>query len=152
LIIFDNTSREIAHHKISLLKGVLVRNNNHYRDSSTKITELIKQVAKWFSDEAKAVLYLEQIHQRAPRYTRDQVRLIDKVCSKYPREEIDLTLQYCIDNNIYNATDFEPVLLSLSDKTTPNPEKCKPTDLKKRNQYKIIPQTSNITDYKQILN
>jgi hypothetical protein len=152
LIICDSTAIEIACHKISVLKGILVRNSNHYRDHAKKVTELITQVSKLFSDEQKATNYLEQIHQELPRYARDHIKLIAKVCSKYTREEIDRALQYCINNKIYNATDFEPVLLALSDKTTGTPEKCKTADPQLKNRYKIIPQTSNITDYKQILN
>jgi len=152
LIICDSTNAQIARHQISLLKGELVRNNNHYRNNTTKITELINQVSQLFTDTEKANAYLEKIRHRLPRYARDQVKLIARLCDQYPKEDMDRALHYCMENDICRATDFEPVLLSLCGDTTPTPEKCKHTGAEHKKNYRIIPQTSNISDYKQILN
>jgi len=43
LIISNIDHEEIARHEISLLKGQQVRNNNHKRDHSKKVKELIAQ-------------------------------------------------------------------------------------------------------------
>lgn len=151
LNIWDSGHVQIAHHPVSLLKGELVRNNNHYRDNTTKITELISQVSLLFTDTEKAIAYLENIRSKSPRYVRDQVKLIDRLCKQYQKEDIDRALHYCMENDICSATDFEPVLLSLDGNTTPTPERCKTSGAKKKMNYRIIPQTSNISDYKQIL-
>ncbi len=149
LIISDENSVEIIRHKISLVKGAKVRNNHHFRDTSLKINELIEQVAARFSDKEKATTYLLEIRKRKPRYVRDQVKLISKICDKYDQDDIDKTLDYCAENKIFNATDFEPVLLAISQMT-------ESTDIAVQkssaiSKYKIIPDKTSITDYKQIL-
>jgi hypothetical protein len=150
LIIRDGKFAEIARHEISLLKGIQVRNNNHYRDHSNDIDELIQNVSKMFTDQPKAKEYLEKIRQKSPRYIRDQARIIANVCTRCDQQDIDKTLQYCIENAIYTATDFEPVLKSIGNqKQESGSKKSAKSILKKK--YKIIPQTSNISDYSQIL-
>ena len=151
LNIWDSGHVQIAHHPVSLLKGELVRNNNHYRDNTTKVTELISQVSQLFTDTEKATTYLEKIRCKYPRYVRDQVKLIARLCKQHPKEVMDRALHYCMENDICRATDFEPVLLSLDDNTTPTPGRCKPSGSERKKNYRIIPQTSNISDYKQIL-
>jgi hypothetical protein len=152
LIISDSQSRLIAKHPVSSLKGVLVRNNNHLRDHSRKVAELIQQASSLFSDTQAATNYLEQIRVSKPRYARDQIKLIANLADKYTKEDMDRTLKYCIENNINRATDFEPVLRTLANDPvvpTKSNENSLPIDKKR---YKIYPQKSNISDYKQILN
>jgi hypothetical protein len=151
LSIWDSKHVLIATHRVSLLKGELVRNSNHYRDTAKKINELMDQVCLLFSDTQQARLYLEQVRQDAPRYARDQLRLIANIAKRYPKAEMDRTLLACIQDEIFRATDFEPVLLSLKEQDVAIPEKCHAPMEKHRKDYRIIPQTSNITDYKQIL-
>jgi hypothetical protein len=65
---------------------------------------------------------------------------------------MDRTLKYCLENKITNATDFEPVLLSL---TNVPDEPLNGTDERaviNKKRYQIYPQKSSISDYKQILN
>lgn len=151
LTIWDNAHVQIACHTVSLLKGELVRNNNHYRNNTTRITELILQVSLLFTDTEKAIIYLERIRSKAPRYVRDQVKLIARLGKRYSKQDMDSALQYCTENDICRATDFEPVLLALKNSDTPTPQKCKKLNTQQKKNYRIIPQTSNISDYKQIL-
>lgn len=150
LIISDQSSIEIVRHPVSLVKGAKVFNNNHTRSISEKIPLLIKQVADMFTDRQKATDFLEQIKKQKPRYVRDQVKSIEKTCVKYEREIIDMALDYCCENKIYNALDFEPVILSLkkhSDDVLLIPDNGK----RAIEKYHIIPFKSDITDYKNIL-
>lgn len=151
LTIWDNKHVQLVRHPVSLLKGSLVRNNNHYRDNTTKITELIRQVSLLFTDTVSACTYLEKIRSKAPRYVRDQVKLIARLGKQYSRQNMDDALQYCTENDICRATDFEPVLLALKDRDMPVPDKCDIQVQEKKKNYSIIPQTSNISDYNQIL-
>ena len=152
LLIYKIDGEEIARHKISLLKGQQVRNNNHRRDHSKKVKELIAQVTGLFTDQVKAVGYLENIHKQMPRYARDQINMVASAGKKYTKKEMDETLIYCLENNLPKAADFEPVLLSLR-QTTLDPIISKNEVLHLQNsKYKIKPQTSSISDYKQILN
>ncbi len=152
LILTNKAGEEIVRYKQSLIKGVLVRNNNHYRDHSVKVKELIAQVSTLFTDPSKAIKYLEALHKNYPRYARDQVRLIAKVCSRHPQADLDNALDYCLENNISKATDFEPVVQTLSGNIPENvPVKEQRSSLDKY-KYKIIPEKSNLSDYEQILN
>jgi hypothetical protein len=50
LLISDSQGNIITKHPVSSLKGITVRNNNHLRDHSHKITELIGQASLLFND------------------------------------------------------------------------------------------------------
>ena len=147
LIICNKTGQQIAYHEISLLKGQQVRNNNHKRDHSKKVRELIAQSARLFTDEQKALAYLENIHKQMPRYARDQIGMVAAAGKKYTTPQMDQTLAYCLEHNLPRAVDFEPVLLSLSDHL-PDPPLNQANRLQNP-KYRIQPQTSNISDYKQ---
>ena len=149
LIICNMDSVEIVRHKISLIKGTQVRNNNHFRNMDLKITDKLSQVAQLFTVNKDAVEYLESIRNRKPRYIRDQLLIIEKVCFKYPKAELDMALNYCLENKIFNATDFEPVLLAVAKANDNNYPVLTTTSA--ISKYKIIPEKSNISDYKQII-
>jgi hypothetical protein len=151
LIICNNDGEQIARHPISLLRGQQVRNNNHYRDHSKKVKDLITQVSLLFTDQQKALGYLENIRQQLPRYARDQISIIAAVGKKYTNEDMDNALAYCIENNVSSAIDFEPVLLSLKPQVVDAPAVSKPINGIQKSKYRIQPQTSSISDYKQIL-
>jgi len=151
LIICNIGGEEIVRHEISLLKGQQVRNNNHKRDHSKKVKELIAGALTLFSDQEKAIGYLENIHKQMPRYARDQINMIASAGKKYTTQQMDQTLAYCLENNLPRAVDFEPVLLSLSGQIADPTASNKAADRLQNPKYKIQPQTSNISDYKQIL-
>jgi hypothetical protein len=112
---------------------------------------LINQATKLFTDENKAIGYLENIHQQMPRYVRDQIGMIASAGKKYTKEEMDKTLAYCIENSLPKAVDFEPVLLSLRQATTQLPSQEAEALHLQNSKYRIQPQTSSISDYNQIL-
>jgi len=149
LIIRSQEGQEIARHKIAHLKGISVSNNNHFRDPSVAINELIAQMGERFSDKNKAIQYLERIRQQHGRYVRDQLRIIRTVCDKYTMEQCDYALNYCIENDIYKAGDFEPVILALPEPQSDHPRAHKQP---KKLRPGLTPQTSNLNDYTQLLN
>jgi len=69
---------------------------------------------------------------------------------KYTKEEMDETLIYCTENNLPKAVDFEPVLLSLRQAVLDPTISNKKVLHLQNSKYKIQPQTSSISDYKQI--
>jgi transposase len=149
LLIFDTSHNEIARHKISLIKGVLVKNNNHYRDTSIKISEKIVQVAQYFSNTSSATEYLERIQKELPRYIRDQINIIEKCCKQYIQSDLDLAMNYCVENAIYKAADFAAVIKSITVAPASDLPSLSPTAL---TRHRIIPQKSDISDYKPIFN
>lgn len=151
LIIHNNHKKEIARHQISPIKGKLIRNNNHYRDQSIKIRDLMELVAPYFSEKIRAMELLEKIKEQNPRYVRDQVKMIQTVCEKYTLSQRDRALKYCLENEIFKASDFEPVLIALMEEKLQDNGSSK-INLLQKEKYRLSPQTSNISDYKQILN
>lgn len=150
LIIHDNDKKEITRHQISSIKGKLICNNNHYRDQSIKIKDLMELVAGYFSDKSKAIQLFEKIKEQNPRYVRDQIKIIQSVCETHTLTQRDSALQYCLDNEIYKASDFEPVLIALMEEKL---QSRKPGTMNLLSEkYRVTPLTSNISDYKQILN
>lgn len=150
LIIHNNDKKEIARHQISSIKGKLICNSNHYRDQSIKIKDLMELAAGYFSDKSKAIQLFEKIKEQNSRYVRDQIKIIQSVCEKYTLTQRDRTLQYCLDNEIYKASDFEPVLIALMEEKLQSQNQNTMNLLNEK--YRLNPLTSNISDYKQILN
>ena len=115
LKIVDNKTGEIiAEHKLSSKKGDLVQNNNHLRDHSLKIEELYQKTLKQLGEYENIKVFLDKIRKLKPRYVRDQYNLILKASTKLSIEEILKTIQFCIDNNLWSATEFKSVSENLA--------------------------------------
>ena len=151
LIIHNNDKQEIARHKISAIKGKLIFNNNHHRNTDLKIKELIELVSESFSEKQIAIKYMEQVRDQNPRYVRDQVKMIHSACGKYNMQQRDAALNYCLENQIFKGNDFESVLIFLADQELAGIRKEQKLLLEKE-KYQVIPPKSNLSDYNQILN
>jgi hypothetical protein len=152
LILSDTTGKEIIRHPVSYIKGTQVRHKTHYRDNSLSVSKLIDLVASRFTDQEKAQTYLDKVHLQFPRYARDQMQIIEQAAKKYPRQDMDLALEYCLENHLDKATDFEPVLLALREQQQNSAETILKDEPRLQNpKYKIQPHTSSISEYKQIL-
>jgi transposase len=96
----------IAEHTLSKNKGELVSNNNHKRDTSTKIDKLQESVIKRFDGFENAEVFLTQIRRLKPRHARDQFALIEKVLNEYSKEAVEKALNYCVTHSLYSAVEF----------------------------------------------
>ena len=152
LILSDTSGQEIIRHPVSVIKGTQVRHKTHYRDHSLSVSKLIDQVASRFTDQQKAHSYLDKVHLQFPRYARDQMQIIEQAAKKYPRQDMDLALEYCLENHLEKAADFEPVLLALREQQNISAETILKDEPRLQNpKYKIQPHTRGISEYKQIL-
>ena len=152
LILSDTTGKEIIRHPVSYIKGTQVRHKTHYRDHSLSVSKLIDQVASRFTDQQKAHSYLDKVHLQFPRYARDQMHIIEQAAKKYSRQDMDLALEYCLENHLEKTADFEPVLLALREQLQNGEETIVNNEPRLQNpKYKIQPHTSSISQYKQIL-
>jgi transposase len=151
LIIHNNDKQEIARHKISAIKGKLIFNTNHHRNTDLKIKELIELVSEKFSEKLIAIKYLEQVRDQNPRYVRDQIKMVHSACYKYYMHQRDAALNYCMENQIFKGSDFESVLIFLADQELAETRKEQKLLLEKE-KYRVIPPKSNLSDYNQILN
>lgn len=151
--IFDTYNQFLCKHTLSNEKGRTIINTDHLRDKSEKINTMIEQVASLFSDKDMAVLFMEQIRNKKPRYIRDQILLLRKTIEKYSEKTISETLFWCVENKIFDAVDFNSVAesfacsacnvvaLDLSIKLM-NPESIE--------QANMCPQKSSIANYENI--
>ena len=106
-----DTGKQIASHKLATGSGQKIINNNHKRDKSAAIQEMINQVAGLMPDTEKAFNWLQSIRKDKPRYIRDQLIAISQTVKQTNDQLIvDKALEYCIQNSIYSATDFSAII------------------------------------------
>ena len=154
IYICDVQGNQVCSHKVSGEKGKTVANTHHRRDNTQKLAELFEQVASSFTDKEKAKNYLLEIKKQWPRYSRDHFLAIKKALSVADGNLADKTLGFCCENNIFHGSEFEQVMFVLMDdkpKTHKPKEQIKPMGNAGKNFDDIIPQTSNIDDYENII-
>lgn len=155
MVIYDANHIEIATYKIHPGKGKLVSNNNFKRDYSSKIEQLIDELSELFNDPLLTRDYLQKVRENSPRYIRDQLHIIRRLTEQYGMQVMNNALRFCQHNNILKATDMESLAKKLqAQDNCPNTETQKPIQIRTMNQsaFKIIPEKSNINDYKNLMN
>lgn len=109
-IIDPETDKIIGNHEISNEKGILVQDRTHIRDRSQGIEAYKQSIAAKFEDHSLALKYLDEINRKYPRYTRDQLQLINKIWDEFPSEMINKSLVKCIEQKLYSATEFKDMI------------------------------------------
>jgi hypothetical protein len=110
-IIFSNLNEnEIYRHLVAAGQGRKIKNNDHTRDKSTAINELIEELSQLLDNPLQAKNFLNAIRQAKPRYIRDQVLLFKQTIESAPKPVVQKALDYCSDNQIVSASDFKAVL------------------------------------------
>jgi len=157
LRIYDlDTGELIAEHERSRRRGQLVQNTNHRRDRQKGIAAYLESVGSQFLNPDLALSYLEEIQRLHPRYTRDQLQLIQKMLDQAPKEVADQALRYCVDNRLYRAVDFADAVIHFSksleermpDTSNSNVKQLSGADPTK---WKAKPQIRDIEIYQRIL-
>lgn len=103
----------LAEHEISLGTGRLIQRSSDRRNREIGVPELIAQVVHIFSNSRAATKFAQQLHEKYPRYTRDQLQAILRLQGKYSKSELDHALQFCLDNHLISVTDFKATLEML---------------------------------------
>lgn len=84
------------------------RNADRFRE--TKYDSLKVKVLEGFAGLEQAEMYIERIMKRYPRYIRDQLSIINKAQGVYGKNELKAALNYCIERDLFSATDFRDTL------------------------------------------
>lgn len=110
LEIFNKSLEIIATHEIINDKGKMITVNEHYGDLNNiapkSIPEIIRQFENIFSNGK--TFYKNCIpHLKQPSY---HLREIIKLKELYDTDSLDLVLQYCINENIYEIKEIRSVL------------------------------------------
>lgn len=108
------TKKELAGFEIPDTKGNLVRNNDHKREKTQKISTLMERLSEKFADNQKALSFLKEIQKEKPRYIRDQLTLIEKAISTESASTIEKALDYCTNNRLISAVDFKDAVKHYS--------------------------------------
>jgi len=99
-------------------KGKTIRNSDHIRDKQKSIKRMIPQVTELFTDKQKAETFLEKIYADKPRYIRDQLQVIKKVVDDSGVNVAELALNFCMENEIFSASDFRDIALIFFNRKT----------------------------------
>jgi hypothetical protein len=100
----------LCKHMLAERKGTTVINNDHKRDKSLKVKELLKQTAEMFEDASMAAQYFEMIREIRPRYLRDQVQAIQTTITGKNRQLLTQVLERCIAERYLGAVAFKELL------------------------------------------
>jgi predicted DNA-binding protein (UPF0278 family) len=139
---------------VSALKGQNIPLKDRRRDTSKTVEEMMNQVADNFTNKEQIKDFIQQIRNKYPRYTRDHLQTILKAISDCDQDVKDKTLEFCINNELFNGSDFEQVcLVHFCEVQIPKLQQTMKL-LNERNLEKAsqAPQMSNIEDYEIIIN
>jgi len=91
-----------AKHTLSTGRGELIKLNHTDRELNKTLTELLIIVRSHFTDQESIDTFIERIRSEKPRYIRDQMGLMRKVCEHPDLGAFAKTaLEYCIKNHLY---------------------------------------------------
>jgi transposase len=153
LVIFDaRTKQELCRHKVATGHGAKVINNDHKRDKSAAIKEMIDELCLLLPDAEKARQWLNMIKTDKPRYIRDQILLIRETIKGIAPEKVSKALDYCLVNNIARAADFKAILaLEARQKAEAKVIYLNPLNGNPSLNALMKPEKSDIEDYQAIL-
>jgi len=146
-------NNEICRHQIPAGRGNKVLNNDHKRDKTEAIKEMLEQIASLFYDKQRALQWLEMIRVEKPRYIRDQLLIIRDVIKEKEPQQVSRVLDYCVEHSIFRATDFRSILDLPSQQEAPQAKvvRLNPLSGETPHNARIQPNKSDIQDYQRIL-
>lgn len=114
LIIKKQSQGEVlARHILSTGKGELIKNRQHARDRSKGIQAYKETIIRQFNDGDQAVLFIQELSTRYPRYVRDQLQIVQYSLHHF-RQEIEEALGICIKDQLWSANDLRDVSQHLA--------------------------------------
>jgi len=113
LLVRDKETGElIVALEISQEKGVIQKNNNHYRDYRKTTAELKSETEMLFAKIENSVQIVERLIADNPRIVRDQLRGLQSLKSKYSKEIWDSSIRVMLNLPEMRATLIERILIT----------------------------------------
>lgn len=103
----DNTL--VEEHQIYKGIGKCIRNSHPGRDKFAKLQTIKDKVLSGFEFNHGRE-FIEKIIELKSRYVRDQLSIFLKLQEKYNKDELAQAVDYCIERNIFSASDFKDTL------------------------------------------
>ena len=97
------SGKTIATHTYSREKGAFVRNLNHERHPSVSREDYKKLVLEMLPPVDEAALWLDSMEADKKRYTRDNLRVLERESHRYDSDTLAYALRTCIEAGAYNA-------------------------------------------------
>ena len=112
LLIITNPDDEIEliRYPLCLEKGRLIKNSDCRREKNKGFAAYLQEVVQILNTSSEANEFLGLVRQDKPRYIRDQLKIIKDNSKDKPAEFIQKSLNYCLKNRLYGATDFVDAL------------------------------------------
>lgn len=142
---------EIAVHNIPITKGNYVKNTDHKRAKDKTIETLTQEVIKLLGGSEKAAKYLADLDQDKHRYFKENLLMFTRRLKDFNHERIESSLNFCIDENIFNANTFCEVANSKAKLNKENHNFISSEEKKISTNFSIEPEKSTVTTYKDIL-
>jgi hypothetical protein len=101
---------ELISYPLCLEKGRLIKNSDCRREKNKGITAYLQEVVQILNNSSEANEFFGLVRQDKPRYIRDQLKIIKDNSKDKPAELIQKSLNYCLKNRLYSATDFVDAL------------------------------------------
>lgn len=146
LRIYDEQNKVlVAVHPICLLKGTLIRNNDHLRDKKSSLKQKEEQVIHLLDCDPLSKNYLQAIHKDKPRYYHDHLREMLNILGAYDVQVIKSAIGQCMSLQVYNAFDLKSMLEKIQQK--------QPIKLTEQLNPKVeLPQQANMQPFKSNIN
>lgn len=119
---YDYESEELLE-ELPLAQGIgqCIRNNHPQRDRKTQYRELIDKVLNGFGGgNEQAELFIDHMIALKPRYTRDQMSMVARLQERYEKDELLRAVSYCMERELFTATDFGDTLEYFAVKHEPS--------------------------------
>lgn len=104
--IYDHTNQLLARHALAITPGELVKNNNHARDTSEGVKQLMDEAKVALGNTPLAEDFLTVLRRKKGRYIRDQLQVVMTVAKNYEPEIIRLALLACQESKMESAIDL----------------------------------------------
>ena len=156
IVITDVEGTLICRHLVAAGKGMKIKNNDHARDKSAAINELIDELSQLLDNPLQAKEFLNAIRKAKPRYIRDQVLLFKQIIEGTEKTTVQKALNYCCDNQVVSASDFKAVVEQFTKDEFFIQQPCSKIEYsnplnKLPSQALNEPATSSIEDYETFL-
>lgn len=108
---YDHRSGEMLE-ELGLAAGIgqCIRNKHPMRDRKTQHSELVEKALNGFGRDEQADHFIHHILALKPRYTRDQMSIVIRMQEQYSKDELFRAVSYCMERELFTATDFKDTL------------------------------------------
>ena len=140
-----------ARHTLSTGNGQLIPIKEANRELNKTLSQLQVILDSHFPSSKSFVFFTERIRKERPRYFKDQLSLIRKIC-EHPDLSMykDVALDYCIANSLYTASDFRAAAEYFQE-THKSPARASPELILSKKYPEANPTIRDINEYKRAM-